>query len=111
MKIFKDVSVRSAAFLMAYYITNSVFQSYMSIYYEESMLLNGTQIGTINALLALVSVFSMQLWGRLGDRARVVNYLLTTISLCAAACMLLLRSFTVFPLILMSSCLFASFYT
>ena len=31
-RFFGDVSVRCAAFLMAYYSTNSVFQSFMSLY-------------------------------------------------------------------------------
>lgn len=110
-KLFSDVSVRCAAFLMAYYVTNSVFQNNMSIYYSETIGLNNTQIGTINALLALISVFSMQLWGRLGDRARVRNYLLCFMCIVAAALMALLGQGTAFVPILIMSCVFASFYT
>ena len=51
-KILKDVSVKSAAFLMAYYITNSVFQSYMALYYEDRGF-DGTKIGLINAVIAI----------------------------------------------------------
>ena len=51
-KYLKDVSVKSAVFLMAYYITNSVFQSFMPLYYKD-LLFNDTQIGLINAMIAI----------------------------------------------------------
>ena len=53
--VLKDVSIRCALFLMAYYMTNSVFQSFLSLYYSD-IGLNDTQIGTINAMIACVSI-------------------------------------------------------
>jgi len=109
-KILKDVSVRCALFLMAYYITNSVFQSYMSLYYADQGLDN-TQIGLMNSMVALVSVFSMQFWGKMGDRARSRNALLCGMCVCSSLLMLLFRLSSAFSLMLVFICLFASFYT
>lgn len=109
-KFLRDVSIRSILFLMAYYITNSVFQSYMSLYYVDRGLDN-TQIGLINSMIALVSVFSMQLWGAAGDRAGSRNRLLCLMSLAAGGLMLGTRLSDAFPFLLVCACLFASFYT
>ena len=105
-----DVSVKSAAFLMAYYMTNSVFQSFISLYYTD-IGLSGTQIGSINALIAVVSVFTMQLWGNMGDRVRVRNHLLLMLCLCSSALMLILKIGTAFSYVLVMACAFACFYT
>ena len=109
-KFFKDVSVKCALFMMAYYVTNSVFQSFMSLYYTDRGLDN-TQIGTINAMIALVSVFFMQFWGEMGDRAKSRNRLLALMAVAAAAFMgAYLISDMVWAL-LVTACLFAAFYT
>lgn len=109
-KIFKDVSVKCALFLMAYYITNSVFQSFMPLYYRD-LNFNDTQIGLINAMIAMVSVFSMQFWGRMGDRAKSRNRLLFFMCLSAGAIMLIVKTVSVFGLLLLLITFFASFYT
>ena len=109
-KVFSDVSVRSAAFLMAYYMTNSVFQSFMSLYFKD-ILLTDTQIGTINALIAAVSVPSMIVWGHLGDRAKTRNYLLCFMCLCSGAIMLSVRLNNAFAYVLIIMCAFSAFYT
>ena len=49
--------VRFALFLMAYYMTNAVFQGYTSLYYTSIGFTSG-QIGAIFAAIALVSVFT-----------------------------------------------------
>ena len=109
-KYLKDVSVKSAVFLMAYYITNSVFQSFMPLYYKD-LLFNDTQIGLINAMIAMVSVFSMQFWGKMGDRAKSRNRLLFMMCLSAGAIMLIVKTVSVFWLLLILITFFASFYT
>lgn len=96
--------------MMAYHMTNSVFQSFISLYYTD-IGLTGTQIGSINALTALVSVFTMQLWGNTGDRVRVRNHLLLVLCLCAAASMMILKLGAAFPFVLVMACAFACFYT
>lgn len=108
--ILKDVSVKCASFLMAYYITNSVFQSYMSLYYKD-LNLNDTQIGLINAMIAMVSVFAMQFWGKMGDRTKSRNRLLFFMCLASSAIMLCVRVVSVFWVLLVMITLFASFYT
>ena len=109
-KYLKDVSVKSAAFLMAYYITNSVFQSFMALYYKD-LLLNDTQIGLINAMIAMVSVFAMQFWGKMGDRAKSRNRLLFFMCISAGVLMLCVRPITSFWPLLVLITIFASFYT
>lgn len=109
-KFLKDVSVKSAAFLMAYYITNSVFQSFMALYYKD-LLLNDTQIGLINAMIAMVSVFAMQFWGKMGDRAKSRNRLLFFMCISAGVLMLCVRPITSFWPLLVLITIFASFYT
>ena len=109
-KYLKDVSVKSAVFLMSYYITNSVFQSFMPLYYKF-LSFNDTQIGLINAMVAMVSVFSMQFWGKMGDRAKSRNRLLFFMCLSAGAIMLIVKTVSVFWMLLVLVTFFASFYT
>ena len=109
-KLFKDVSVKCAAFLMAYYITNAVFQSYMSLFYADRGMSN-TQIGLINALIALVSIFSMQLWGAIGDGAKKRNLLLCFMCLGSAAIMLVTHFANGIFMFTLLACLFAFIYT
>ena len=107
---FSHVSMRCMLFLMAYYMTNSVFQSFMSLYYTD-IGLNDTQIGTINALIACVSVPTMIVWGHLGDRVKVRNTLLAFMCLSAGLLMLLVKADRHFMYVLVIVGLFASFYT
>ena len=109
-KFFKDVSVKCALFMMAYYVTNSVFQSFMSLYYTDRGLDN-TQIGTINALSARVSVFVRHCWGEMGDRAKSRNRLLALMAVAAAAFMGAYLISDMFWALLVTACLFAAFYT
>ncbi|MBE5792537.1 MAG: MFS transporter [Clostridiales bacterium] len=108
--ILKDVSIKSAVFLMAYYITNSVFQSFMALYYKD-LGLNDTRIGLINAMIAMVSVFAMQFWGKMGDRAKSRNQLLAFMCVSAGVIMLMVRFVSAFWLLLLMITFFASFYT
>ena len=57
-KFFKSKLISGALFLMAYYAANAVFQSFMSLYLTDRGL-NGAKIGTINAVIACVSVPTM----------------------------------------------------
>ena len=108
--ILKDVSIKSAVFLMAYYITNSVFQSFMALYYKD-LGLNDTRIGLINAMIAMVSVFAMQFWGKMGDRAKNRNRLLAFMCVSAGVIMLMVRFVSAFWLLLLMITFFSSFYT
>lgn len=109
-RFFKDVSVRCALFMIAYYMTNAVFQSFMSLYFEDIGLSN-TRIGIINGLVAGVSVFAMQLWGAWGDRANVRNRLLSGMCLAAGVIILVLRFNESFPYVLAVVVGFACVYT
>lgn len=102
--------VRFAFFLMAYYMTNSVFQGYSSLYYT-SIGFSSAQIGAIFAAIALVSVFSQPFWGQCGDRVASRNRLIRGLVLAAslsALSFLLTRQFI--PSLLLA-CVFSCFYT
>ncbi|MBR7040980.1 MAG: MFS transporter [Clostridia bacterium] len=88
-KFFKSKLISGALFLMAYYAANAVFQSFMSLYLTDRGL-NGAKIGTINAVIAFVSVPTMYLWGRAGDRAASRNRLLAAMAVISTAVILLL---------------------
>lgn len=103
-------SARYALFLMAYYMTNAVFQGYTSLYYT-AIGFTTAQIGAIFAAIALVSMFTQPMWGVCGDRVRSRNRLLRILTVGASASaltFLLTKSFL--PSILLA-CVFSCFYT
>ena len=102
--------VRFALFLMAYYVTNSVYQGYLSIYFEKNLLLNAAQRGAIFAGVAIVSVLTQPFWGTRGDRARSRNALIRFLCVAAAGIMLSLLLVKSYLSALVLTCLFACFY-
>ncbi len=106
----KRLPIRYALFLMAYYMTNSIFQGYTSLYYT-SIGFSSAPVGAIFAGIALVSVFSQPFWGVCGDRVKSRNRLLRGLVLAASVsilCFWFTRSFI--PSLLLA-CLFSCFYT
>ena len=103
-------SARCGVYLGIYYIVHAIFQGYMSLYFT-SRGFNSADIGTIFALVALVSVFAQPVWGTLGDRMASRNRLLR-ILICASACVALAVKFadSLF-LIVPLMCLYSWFYT
>jgi len=102
--------LRMALFTAAYYITNSIYQSYMSLYYTSKRF-SSMQIGAINACVALFSLLGQPLWGSVADRStsrRRVIALLCTASSCIALAFTFTGSFI--HLILLAG-IFAFFYT
>ena len=99
-----------ALFLIAYYVTNSVYQGFLSLYYN-SLGFTSAQMGAIFAAVALVSVFTQPFWGTCGDRMKSRN---TLLRILAAASLLSMLAFTLtsqyLPLLLLA-CLFSCFYT
>ncbi len=99
-----------ALFLMAYYVTNSVYQSFLPIYFKENLHFSSTQIGTIFAVVAIVSVLTQPFWGARGDRVKSRNALIRMLCAAAAGLMLSILMAKSYPLVLLLICLFASFY-
>jgi len=97
-------------FLMAYYVTNSVYQGYLSVYFKNALNFNSTQIGSILAGVAIVSVITQPLWGTVGDRSKSRNAIIRYLCLSAMAliCSLLIAE-SYIPVMLIT-CLFAGFY-
>lgn len=57
------------AFYLIYYMSYGLFNPYLNIYFEH-LGFSGTQIGQINALAQIASMFLTPLWGILCDKTR-----------------------------------------
>ena len=99
-----------ALFLMAYYVTNSVFQGFMTLYFENTLHFDAGQRGAILAGFAIVSAIAQPFWGMRGDRMKSRNTLiriLCVISSLVILCLLFVRSYFAVMAVI---CLFACFY-
>jgi len=99
-----------ALFMAVYYMTNSIYQGYMSLFYT-SIRFSSAQIGVINTAVALSSLGGQPLWGSLGDRSRSRRRLIALLSLAAAGAVLAFRAADGFAGQLCLAALFAFFYT
>lgn len=102
--------VRFALFMMAYYMTNAVYQSFMSLYYTD-IGFTSAQMGAINAAVALVSVAAQPLWGTVGDRISNRTNLIRVLCVGAGVTLLTFLLTHRFPIILLLACVFSCFYT
>ncbi|MEF9973464.1 MAG: MFS transporter [Clostridia bacterium] len=78
---------RFALFLVAYYVANSVYQGYITVYFR-SIGLDTKQIGLLMSAVPLVSIATQPLWGAIGDRCPSRARLLCVMSLAAAGAMI-----------------------
>lgn len=99
-----------ALFLMAYYVTNSVYQGYLSVYFKNTLGFTSTQIGSILAGVAIVSVITQPMWGTCGDRMKSRNALIRFLCLAAAVMILSLLVVDSYVAVTAITCLFACFY-
>ena len=99
-----------ALFLMAYYVTNSIYQGYLSVYFSNVLKFTDAQVGAIFAGVAIVSVITQPFWGTMGDRMKSRNALIRVLCLAASALMLCILPFKNYGIIMAITCLFAAFY-
>ena len=99
-----------ALFLMAYYVTNSIYQGYLSVYFSNVLKFSDAQVGAIFAGVAIVSVITQPFWGTMGDRMKSRNALIRILCLAASALMLCILPFKNYGIIMAITCLFAAFY-
>ena len=104
------VPVRLAFFMIAYYATNCMYQSYMSLYYT-SVPFNAAQIGVINAVVALASIAAQPVWGTLGDRTRSRRRLIAILAAASAGLAALFGGVRAFVPMLLLAAAFSCFYT
>ena len=101
---------RLALFMVAYYLTHCMYQSFMSLYYT-AIPFSSARIGLINAGVALVSIAAQPLWGTVGDRTGDRRQLIALLALASAGAVFACRWFTGFLPLLLLACLFSCFYT
>lgn len=102
---------RYAAFMMAYYITNAVYQGFLSLYFRDVAGLSTQWISIVMASVPFVSMFTQTMWGLAGDKMRTRNTVLRILAVGAAVCILLLRLSANAWWILGVMCVFSCFYT
>lgn len=106
----KEKPPAMALFMAAYYMTNSLYQSYTSLFYTDIGFSSG-QIGAINAAVALASLAGQPLWGHFGDRTRHKRRLLGGLCLISGVVALSFLCFRKFQILLCLAGAFSFFYT
>lgn len=101
---------RFSLFLAAYYIANSVYQGYISVYFSDKGL-DSARIGMLMSAVSLVSIVSQPTWGMLGDRSSSRNRVLRIMCVLAAGAILLLPLGGNLWYLSCVLCLFAASYT
>lgn len=99
-----------ALFMTSYYITNSIYQSYMSLYYTSIHFSSG-QIGAINAAVALTSLAGQPLWGICADRTSSRRRLIALLALASGCIALVFRMTHLFLPLMITAGIFSFFYT
>ena len=83
--------IRYASFMIAYYVTNAVYQGFLSLYFRDVVGLSTQWLSVVMAAVPLVSMFTQPMWGNVGDSMRSRNAVLRILAAGAAVCMILLR--------------------
>ena len=97
-------------FMIAYYLTNCMYQSYMSLYYT-AIDFSSAQIGLVNAAVALVSMAAQPLWGTVGDRTKNRGLLIALLAVASALSAWAFGRFRTFWPLLLLACVFSCTYT
>lgn len=101
---------RFAAFLMAYYVTNAVYQGYAAKYFQATGM-SYLQMSALLAAMPLTSIALQPLWGLMGDRAKSRNGVLRLLIACSALMVALYAVSKSFWWLLPMCVLFSGFYT
>ena len=101
---------RLGLFLVSYYVTNSVFQGFMSLFYTARGFSSG-QIGVIYACIAAISVVLQPLWGIRADRSKSKNNVLRLLIVGALVFVMSYLLADDFFVLLILACAFSAFYT
>lgn len=103
--------LRYGLFMAAYYITNAVYQGYITLYFKHAGM-NEAQRGALIAAVSLVSVFAQPFWGTVGDRSKSRARTIRLQCLGAAVLVLLFPlAGSQFGILLAFTCAFSAFYT
>lgn len=102
---------KCSLFLMAYYVTNAVYQGFISIYYTSGAGVTDSQLSVLMAATPLVAIFMQPVWGTIGDKAKSRNNVLRIMIVLSAAAISVYRVSDSFWWLLIMSCLFAASYT
>ncbi|MDL2205701.1 MFS transporter [Eubacteriales bacterium OttesenSCG-928-N13] len=94
---------------MAFYLSSSVFMSFVSVYFKQRDL-STQQISLLMAMIPFISIFAQPLWGHLGDRTGSRSRLLRWMAVGAAISILLMRLSDEFWWLMITLTLFSAFY-
>lgn len=98
-------------FIGANFVALAVFQSFIGNFYRDARGIEGTQLLWLLVALPAVSMLTQPLWGFVGDRMRYRNTALYLMALGSMLSILLMGLSKSFPMLLLCTCLYASFYT
>lgn len=99
-----------ALYIAAYYLSNSVYQGFISVYFKEKSLTT-LQISILMAAIPMISIISQPLWGAMGDRMKNKANLLKMLALGSAGLILLFQVSENFFWLLAMVLLFSSLFT
>ena len=97
--------------MMAYYITNAIFQNFLSLYFRDIALLSTQWISIVMASVPFVSMFTQTMWGSVGDKMSSRNRCLRILAVGAAVSVLALKVSSSPWWILPVMCMYSCFYT
>ena len=101
---------RYGLYFMTYYLSASVYQSFVGVYFQSAGL-STMQISVLMAAIPMVSIFAQPMWGGLGDRMRSKRLLLCLLSLGSVGLILLFRLSNSFFYLLTMVAAFSALFT
>lgn len=108
----RDRFWKYASFMVAYYVTNSIYQNFLPLYFRDVAGLDAVARTLILASVPFVSMFTQIMWGGIGDRMISRNRCLRILAIGAALSILAIKVLPpTFGWILPVMCLFSCFYT
>ncbi|MDO4546982.1 MAG: MFS transporter [Clostridia bacterium] len=98
---------RYAWFFMAYYAANSIYQNYITVYFDSTGQTTA-QIGMLMGAVPIMSMLAQPFFGNLGDRSKSRSRLLLILCVLSATALFCMRLSGDFYWLMIMICLFAA---
>lgn len=102
--------IRYALFLIAYYVANSVYQGFITVYFSQ-IGLSTAQIGFLMSSVPVASMVFQPIWGSVGDRSKGRARVLRVLIAGAAVLVWSFQFFHTFYPLLAALCVFSAFFS